>query len=46
MNGAEVMAFTLREVPKLFNAIQLEAGITVEDVSFVVMHQANQVLAR
>jgi 3-oxoacyl-[acyl-carrier-protein] synthase-3 len=44
MNGSEVMTFTLREVPTLFDQL-LEAGSTTRDeLDGVVMHQANQFL--
>jgi 3-oxoacyl-[acyl-carrier-protein] synthase-3 len=44
MNGSEVMTFTLREVPTLFDQL-LEAGNTTrEELDAVVMHQANQFL--
>jgi 3-oxoacyl-[acyl-carrier-protein] synthase III len=35
------MNFTLREVPKMFTAIQELAGWERDDFDFVVMHQAN-----
>lgn len=41
MNGPEVFAFTLREVPALAKQTLSEAGWTLEDVDSVVMHQAN-----
>jgi 3-oxoacyl-[acyl-carrier-protein] synthase-3 len=44
MNGSEVMTFTLREIPTLFDQL-LEAGNTTrEELDAVVMHQANQFL--
>jgi len=42
MNGAEVMAFTLREVPSLWSALLDYSGSTVETFDAVLMHQANQ----
>jgi 3-oxoacyl-[acyl-carrier-protein] synthase-3 len=42
MNGAEVFAFALREVPPLVRAILDKARWTLDDVDAVVMHQANR----
>jgi 3-oxoacyl-[acyl-carrier-protein] synthase-3 len=42
MNGAEVMAFSLKEVPKAIDALLLKAGKTKEDVALFVLHQANK----
>jgi 3-oxoacyl-[acyl-carrier-protein] synthase-3 len=42
MNGAEVMAFSLKEVPKAADALLLKAGKTKEDIDFFVLHQANK----
>jgi 3-oxoacyl-[acyl-carrier-protein] synthase III len=42
MNGAEIFAFTLREVPPLVNAVLQGAGWTVDEVEAFVFHQANQ----
>ncbi len=42
MNGAEVMAFSLKEVPKAVDALLLKAGKTKEDVDLFVLHQANK----
>ena len=42
MNGAAVMNFTLREVPKLFNEVKTKAGVDDEDIDFLIMHQANR----
>ena len=41
MDGAEVMAFTLREVPKAIDALLARAGRTLEDFDLFVFHQAN-----
>jgi 3-oxoacyl-[acyl-carrier-protein] synthase-3 len=41
MNGTEVFAFTLREVPALTHKILDRAGWTFDDVDAVVMHQAS-----
>jgi 3-oxoacyl-[acyl-carrier-protein] synthase III len=42
MNGAEVMAFTLREVPRAVDAVLSKAGLAREDIDFFVLHQANR----
>lgn len=42
MNGAEVMAFSLKEVPKAADALLLKAGKTKDDMDFFVLHQANK----
>jgi len=42
MNGANVMAFTLREVPRIFESLQKKAGVAAEQIDFVVLHQANK----
>jgi 3-oxoacyl-[acyl-carrier-protein] synthase-3 len=42
MNGAEVMAFTLREVPRAVNALLSKASLSYEDVDFFVLHQASR----
>ena len=42
MNGAAVMNFTLREVPKLFNAVKEKASICDDNIDFLIMHQANK----
>jgi 3-oxoacyl-[acyl-carrier-protein] synthase-3 len=41
MNGAEVFAFTLREVPGLFKKVLEAAGWSVEAMDAFVPHQAN-----
>jgi 3-oxoacyl-[acyl-carrier-protein] synthase-3 len=42
MNGAEVFAFTLREVPPLVSRVLESAGRTSEEVDHFVFHQANR----
>lgn len=42
MNGSEVLAFALREVPRLFDQLQKESEIDKDRFDAVVMHQANQ----
>lgn len=42
MNGAEVMAFSLKEVPKAADALLMKASKVKEDMDFFVLHQANK----
>jgi 3-oxoacyl-[acyl-carrier-protein] synthase III len=42
MDGAEVFAFTLREVPPLFSGILDRSDWSRDDVDFFVLHQANK----
>lgn len=42
MNGAAVMAFTLREVPRTYRLLLEKTGSSPEDFDQVVMHQANK----
>jgi 3-oxoacyl-[acyl-carrier-protein] synthase III len=42
MNGAEIFAFTLAEVPKMVRQVLAASGHTLESIDSVVMHQANK----
>jgi len=42
MNGAEVMAFSLAEVPKAATSLLEKAGVDREEIDFFVLHQANR----
>jgi 3-oxoacyl-[acyl-carrier-protein] synthase-3 len=42
MDGAEIFAFTLREVPALVDAVLMESGLSREEVDYFVFHQANK----
>jgi 3-oxoacyl-[acyl-carrier-protein] synthase-3 len=42
MNGAEVFAFTLREVPAAIDALLHKAGLAKDDIDYFVLHQANR----
>lgn len=42
MNGAAVMSFTLREVPRLLSQLQSLGQVEDGDVDFYVLHQANR----
>ena len=41
MDGAAIMAFTLAEVPKAFTKLLETANVTLEQIDYVVFHQAN-----
>lgn len=42
MNGAEVMSFTLREVPRSVEKLLDKAGLEREQIDYFVLHQANR----
>ncbi|MCM2356547.1 MAG: ketoacyl-ACP synthase III [Geobacteraceae bacterium] len=42
MDGAEIFAFTLAEVPKMVRQVLEASGNTVETIDAAVMHQANK----
>jgi 3-oxoacyl-[acyl-carrier-protein] synthase-3 len=42
MNGAEIMAFTLNEVPKACETLMQKAGLSDASVDLYVLHQANK----
>lgn len=42
MNGAEVFAFTLREVPLAVERLLDKAGLARDDIDLYVLHQANR----
>jgi 3-oxoacyl-[acyl-carrier-protein] synthase-3 len=44
MNGANVMSFSLREVPRTFARLLETSGVTQSDVDHVVLHQANKLM--
>jgi 3-oxoacyl-[acyl-carrier-protein] synthase-3 len=41
MNGQEVYKFATREVPKVLEESLEAAGLTVDDVDWLLLHQAN-----
>lgn len=41
MNGKEVYKFATREVPEVLSEALKAAGMTVDDVDFLLLHQAN-----
>jgi len=46
LNGPEVFAFTLREVPKMIAEVLQASDWKLEDADAVVMHQANEFMLR
>ncbi len=42
MNGAEVMAFSLREVPRAVDDLLIRAGLAKNDIDYFLFHQANK----
>ncbi len=42
MNGSEVFAFTIREVPPLIDEVLIANGLKKEDIDLFVFHQANK----
>ena len=42
MNGAEVLMFSLREIPKAFNGVLEKANCSRDDIDYFVFHQANK----
>ena len=42
MDGGAVLNFTLRVVPPTFNSLLKKGGLTVENLTAVVLHQANK----
>ena len=46
MDGMQVFAFTLREVPKSIKACLNAAKLSKDEIDFVVMHQANTMMIK
>lgn len=42
MNGAEVMAFSLKEVPRAADALLARSGLSRDQIDYFVLHQANR----
>lgn len=42
MDGAEIFNFTLKAVPKSVNELFDKTGLTMDDIDYVVFHQANK----
>ena len=46
MKGAEIFTFTLKTVPKAFEALMTKANLSVDDVDWFIFHQANAFMLR
>jgi 3-oxoacyl-[acyl-carrier-protein] synthase III len=46
MNGPAILEFTIRRIPTVFRELLARAEITLNDVRWVVMHQANEYMLR
>jgi 3-oxoacyl-[acyl-carrier-protein] synthase-3 len=46
MDGTQVFAFTLREVPKAITSTLATSGLTMADIDHVVLHQANEMMLK
>lgn len=46
MDGTQVFAFTLREVPKAITSTLAASGLTMADIDHVVLHQANEMMLK
>ena len=44
MNGPEIYAFTLRTVPDLISETLAKNSLTIEQIDYVVLHQANKLV--
>lgn len=44
MNGPEIYAFTLRAVPALVGDILKKNAVTLDDIDYVILHQANRLI--
>jgi len=42
MNGAEIFSFTNEAVPKLLNVVLSKSNLSLEEIDFLVFHQANK----
>jgi 3-oxoacyl-[acyl-carrier-protein] synthase-3 len=42
MNGAEILTFTMKNVPKSVSALLEKANLTKADLDYIVFHQANK----
>ena len=46
MNGPAILEFTIRRIPALVKELLAKAGLTMDDVQHVVLHQANEYMLR
>ena len=46
MNGPAIFEFTIRRIPALVKDLLTKAGLTMDDIQHVVLHQANEYMLR
>ncbi len=46
MNGSQILVFTLKTVPETLNNVLSKANLTLDDVDYFVLHQANKFLLK
>jgi 3-oxoacyl-[acyl-carrier-protein] synthase-3 len=46
MNGPAIFEFTIRRIPALVKDLLAKAGLTMDDIQHVVLHQANEYMLR
>ena len=46
MNGPAIFEFTIRRIPALVKELLAKAGLTMDDVQHVVLHQANEYMLK
>ena len=46
MNGPAILEFTIRRIPAVFKELLARAEVTLSDVRWVIMHQANEYMLR
>ena len=42
MNGPEIFNFTIKAIPPLIDSVLKANNLTLEDINFVIFHQANK----
>lgn len=46
MNGPAILEFTIRRIPAVVKELLAKAGMTMDDIQHVVLHQANEYMLR
>ena len=46
MNGPAILEFTIRRIPAVVRELLAKAGLTMDDIQHVVLHQANEYMLR
>lgn len=44
MDGAEVFNFSVNKAPELVNSLLVQNNITIDDINYLIFHQANQII--